>query len=152
MDILNRVIEGYSSLGYGLLAAVVVVAILYLVIAGLQGGRKRFTPISYAAGIITGAFLTFQFMYLIGAINLKSDCKDAVSIMEYLPVVSDLMEVTGDLLIKKVHAHLNNYILRRVLWSIGFLSLGIFAVVLTMERPKKSHQSSHHSRTKFYDE
>ena len=152
MSILNQVIEGYSHVGYGILAAIIAMALLFLIIAGVQGGNKQFTPFSYIAGIVTGAFLTYQFMYLIGAISLKSDCSNAVSFVENIPFVNELVGATGDLLISKVQEYLNGYIVRRILWSIGFLAIGTIAVILTMDTPKKSHLSSRHSRTKFYDE
>lgn len=47
---------------------------------------------------------------------------------------------------------MNKYITRHFLWALFFVLVGAFGIVRSMEldRPKKS--STHHTRTKFYDE
>ena len=86
MRILNHFIDAYSSIWYGILVAVIVVAALFFIIAAMQGGNKRFSPLTYILGIALTAFLSFQFTFMIGAIMFKSDCNDITSIInDFVP-------------------------------------------------------------------
>ena len=86
MRILNHFIDAYSSIWYGILVAVIVVAALFFIIAAMQGGNKRFSPLTYILGVALTAFLSFQFTFMIGAIMFKSDCNDITSIInDFIP-------------------------------------------------------------------
>ena len=86
MRILNHFIDAYSSIWYGILVAVIVVAALFFIIAAMQGGNKRFSPLTYILGVALTAFLSFQFTFMIGAIMFKSDCNDITSIInDFVP-------------------------------------------------------------------
>ena len=86
MRILNHFIDAYSSIWYGILVAVIVVAALFFIIAAMQGGNKRCSPLTYILGIALTAFLSFQFTFMIGAIMFKSDCNDITSIInDFVP-------------------------------------------------------------------
>ena len=86
MRILNHFIDAYSSAWYGIVAAVIVVAVLFFVIAAMQGGNKRFSPLTYVLGAALTAFLSFQFMFMIGAIMFKIDCNDVTSMInDFVP-------------------------------------------------------------------
>ena len=86
MGLLNNIIDYYSSIWYGVVAAIIVVCALFFVIAALQGGNKRFSPLTYVLGIALAAFLSFQFTFLIGAIMFKSDCNNISSIInDFVP-------------------------------------------------------------------
>lgn len=97
MRLLNYFIEAYSSIWYGIIAAVVIVAALFFVIASMQGGNKRFTPLSYILGIALGAFLTFQCASMIGAIMFKSDCYDTAAIVDDFTPNSELRQDSKDI-------------------------------------------------------
>jgi hypothetical protein len=86
MSILNSFIDAYSSIWYGILVAVIVVAALFFIIAAIQGGNKRFSPLTYVFGAALTAFLSFQFTFMIGAIMFKIECNDIASIInEFVP-------------------------------------------------------------------
>lgn len=86
MRILNSFIDAYSSIWYGILVAVIVVVLFFFAIAAIQGGNKRFSPLSYVLGVVLVAFLSFQFTFMIGAIMFKSDCTDISSIInDFVP-------------------------------------------------------------------
>ena len=97
MRILNHFIDAYSSAWYGIIAAVIVVAALFFVIAAMQGGNKRFSPLTYVLGVALAAFLSFQFTFMIGAILFKSDCSDITSIINDFVPNSTLTNGAGDL-------------------------------------------------------
>lgn len=84
MRILNSFIDAYSSIWYGVLVAVIVVAALFFIIAAMQGGNKRFSPLTYVLGVALAAFLSFQFTFMIGAIMFKIDCNDITFIINDL--------------------------------------------------------------------
>ena len=97
MRILNHFIDAYSSAWYGIVAAVIVVAALFFVIAAMQGGNKRFSPLTYVFGAALAVFLSFQLTFLIGAILFKSDCSDITSIINDFVPNSTLTNGVGDL-------------------------------------------------------
>ncbi len=97
MRILNHFIDAYSSAWYGIVAAVIFVAALFFVIAAMQGGNKRFSPLTYVLGAALTAFLSFQFTFMIGAILFKSDCSDITSIINDFVPNSTLTNGAGDL-------------------------------------------------------
>ena len=97
MRILNSFIDAYSSVWYGIIVAVIVVAFLFFGIAAIQGGNKRFSPLSYVLGVALAAFLSFQCTFLIGAIMFKSDCTDISSIINDFVPNRELTENTKDI-------------------------------------------------------
>ena len=97
MRILNSFIDAYSSIWYGILAAVIVVVGIFFIIAAIQGGNKRFSPLTYVLGAALAAFLSFQFTFLIGAIMFKSDCSDISSIINDFIPNSELMNSAGEI-------------------------------------------------------
>lgn len=97
MRILNSFIDAYSSVWYGILVAVIVVALLFFGIAAMQGGNKRFSPLTYVLGVALIAFLSFQFTFMIGAIMFKSDCSDISSIINDFIPNSELTKSTSEL-------------------------------------------------------
>lgn len=97
MRILNSFIDAYSSIWYGILAAVIVVVGIFFIIAAIQGGNKRFSPLTYVLGAALAAFLSFQFTFLIGAIMFKSDCSDISSIINDFIPNSELINSAGDI-------------------------------------------------------
>lgn len=97
MRILNNFIDAYSSVWYGIIAAVIIVAALFFIIASIQGGNKRFSPLSYVLGIALTAFLSFQLTFLIGAIMFKSDCNDISSIINDFIPNSELTNSVGEI-------------------------------------------------------
>ena len=97
MSILNTFIDAYSSIWYGILVAVIVVAALFFIIAAIQGTNKRFSPLTYVLGAALTAFLSFQFTFMIGAIMFKIDCNDITSIINDLVPNSNLTNGAGDL-------------------------------------------------------
>ena len=97
MRILNSFIDAYSSIWYGIIAAIIFVAALFFIIAAMQGGNKRFSPLTYVLGIALTAFLSFQFTFMIGAIMFKSDCNDITSIINDFIPNSSLTKGVGEI-------------------------------------------------------
>jgi hypothetical protein len=97
MSIINSFIDAYSSIWYGILVAVIVVAALFFIIAAIQGTKKRFSPLTYVLGAALTAFLSFQFMFMIGAIMFKIDCNDVTSMINDFVPNSSLTSSSNDL-------------------------------------------------------
>lgn len=97
MRILNSFIDAYTNIWYGIIVAVIVVAALFFIIAAMQGGNKRFSPLTYVLGVALTAFLSFQFTFLIGAVMFKSDCNDISSIINDFIPNSSLNNSSGDI-------------------------------------------------------
>ena len=97
MRLLNHFIDAYSSIWYGIIVAVIVVAALFFIIAAMQGGNKRFSPLTYILGVALTAFLSFQFTFMIGAIMFKSDCNDITSIINDFVPNSSLTNGVGEI-------------------------------------------------------
>lgn len=97
MRILNSFIDAYSSIWYGIIVAVIVVAAVFFIIAAMQGGNKRFSPLTYVLGVALAAFLSFQFTFLIGAIMFKSDCSDISAIINDFVPNSELANGASDI-------------------------------------------------------
>lgn len=97
MRILNHFIDAYSSIWYGIIVAAIFVAALFFIIAAMQGGNKRFSPLTYVLGAALTAFLSFQFTFMIGAIMFKSDCSDITSIINDFVPNSTMTNGTGEI-------------------------------------------------------
>jgi len=97
MRILNNFIDVYSSIWYGIIVAVIVVAALFFIIEAMQRGNKRFSPLTYVLGVALAAFLSFQFTFMIGAIMFKSDCNDITSIINDFIPNSSLTNGVGEI-------------------------------------------------------
>ena len=115
MRILNHLIDAYSSIWYGIIVAVIVVAALFYIIAVMQGGNKRFSPLTYVLGVALTAFLSFQFTFMVGAIMLKSDCNDISSIVNDFTPNSSLTNGVGEIRsnlkrLAKEESFINNFI------------------------------------------
>ena len=115
MSILNSFIDAYSCIWYGIIAAMVVVAALFYLIVVIQGGEKRFSPLSYILGVVLAAFLSYQFTFLIGAIMLKSDCNDVSSfINDFVPnkeIINNASDIRNNLRqLEKEEPFIKNFI------------------------------------------
>jgi len=101
MRFLNSFVDAYSNMWYGIIAAIIFVAALFFVIAAIQGGNKRFSPLTYVLGVALTAFLSFQFTFMIGAIMFKIDCNDISSIInDFIPnsaITNGVTEIRGNL-------------------------------------------------------
>lgn len=84
MSFINSMIDAYSNFWWGIMASLLVVAIIFVIIAVLQDGKKKFSPLSWLVGGILAIFLTFQLTYLIGAIQFKMDCKETAEMLNDL--------------------------------------------------------------------
>ena len=86
MSFINSMIDAYSNFWWGILASLLVVALIFVIIAVLQDGKKKFSPFSWLVGGILAIFLTFQLTFLIGAIQFKMDCKETAEMLnDWLP-------------------------------------------------------------------
>ena len=79
MEILNTFIEQASNIWWGIVAAIGIVGLLYLVIYVILGGTKTFSPFSYLTAIPLLPLLAIQFYLLFGAISTKHKCSEISS-------------------------------------------------------------------------
>lgn len=52
----------------------------------------------------------------------------------------------------RMQSYMNEYIIKHLLWLLFYVVVGAFLIIKTMEGTKTKRRSSHHSKTKFYDE
>lgn len=89
MEIINTFIEQASNIWWGIVAAIVVTAVLYIIIYILQGGSKSFTPLRILFAVPLLPLLAFQFYLLFGAMSVKHRCSEvAVWIDTLVPAQS----------------------------------------------------------------
>jgi len=82
MRVLNSVIDGVSSIGWGIALAVIVTLLLYLIIYAMCGATKRFSIISWAVGGILLILLSIQCSLLVGSIKVKNTCSDVAALID----------------------------------------------------------------------
>ena len=147
MGILNSIIHSYDNIWYGLLAAIVITAVVFIIIFNIQKKNLEFSPFSHAVGLGLIAFLTPQCASFIGAIDCYSDITDAGSFVTGLTSIIPLEEIpydinsAGDALIDKVKNHIHWFMARRVLWSLLACVVGGILIYLSMERSKRRRVS-----------
>jgi len=177
MGILRTFIEQASNLWWGIIAAVVIVAIIYFTLYMLMGGSKSFSPFGFVLAIPLLVLLSIQFFLLFGSISLKHTCTEisawidafvpefsedgaysredvnaAIShVVAAFPVSAKLIDAElvaqeedmslGETLTHKVHSYLNWFIVRRVLWSLGFIVLTVLGVILIQPKVTSSYPS-----------
>ncbi|MBR1682271.1 MAG: hypothetical protein IJ700_02770 [Bacteroidaceae bacterium] len=84
MNILGIFIKQASNIWLGIVAAIVVIAVIYLIIYVLQGGNKKFTPLSYLIAVPLLPLLAIQLFLLFGSISLKHTCSEVASWIDVL--------------------------------------------------------------------
>ena len=90
-------IEAYSNMWWGILAALLIVAATFVIIAVVYEGKKRFTPINWIIGVALLVFLSFEMTYLIGAIRFKMDCKETAELLNDILPTTSLAEQSGEI-------------------------------------------------------
>ena len=84
MGILNTFIEQASNIWWGIVAAVIVVAIIYLIIYFIANPSKAFSPFSFLVGVPLLPLLAFQFYLLFGACGIKQKCNEIATWIDAL--------------------------------------------------------------------
>ena len=79
MSILNTIIEQASNIWWGIVVAIILVAVLYFIIYIIISGKKQFSLVSYAIAIPLTPILAFQMFLLLGSISLKHRCTNLAS-------------------------------------------------------------------------
>lgn len=86
MKVLNTLIDGVGSIGWGIFLAVLITLFLYLIIYLYYAPSKKFSLLSLMIGCVLLIPLTFQCSLFVGSFKLKSVCEDvAVLIDGFVP-------------------------------------------------------------------
>ncbi len=97
MNVLNTFIEQASNIWWGILAAIAITAILYLVIYTLFEGSKSFSPLSFVFAIPLLVLLSIQFYLLFGSISLKHTCNEVATWIDvFVPEHSDNTNISQE--------------------------------------------------------
>ena len=70
----------------------------------------------------------------------------------YVEQAGDTAVMNGTALVDNLRSDINYYLLCRAGWSMLFLTIGIWGIARSMERPRRSSRGSYHSRPKIYDD
>lgn len=84
MGILNTFIEQASNIWWGIIAAIVVVAVLYLILYMMFGGSKSFSPLGFVFAVPLLPLLAIQFFLLFGSLSVKHSCTEAAAWIDAL--------------------------------------------------------------------
>lgn len=84
MGILNTFIEQASNIWWGIFAAIVVVAVLYLILYMMFGGSKSFSPLGFVFAVPLLPLLAIQFFLLFGSLSVKHSCTEAAAWVDAL--------------------------------------------------------------------
>ena len=82
MKILNTLIDGVASIGWGIALAAVILLLLFQIIYAVYGATKRFSPLSWIIGGVLLILLSIQCSLLVGGIKLKSKCSDVAILID----------------------------------------------------------------------
>ena len=131
---IGDLIDTMANIEYGILIAIIIVALLLVVVAFINSSKKL-SVLSYLIAAILLIPLTFQTSRLIGACYI-SDTASAVN---------DIVGVVSPTLSKYVSSVTSHdigwFIFRRVMWSVMFIAVGGFGIFVTMARRKRHHGS-----------
>lgn len=116
-----------ANLEFGILIAIILVALLMFSINALNN-RKKLNVLSFIIGLVLIPILTFQMSSLLGACSLYDSSSDLTNLVGTVsPTLSKYISSgTGH--------DIGWFIFRRIFWSLLFLALGGFAIYITMDR------------------
>jgi hypothetical protein len=116
MDLFNLLTSAFSCLFYGLVATVVLMAVLYVLLRCIGDGVVR-SIVFWITGVPLFILLFFQFSMLIGAVEAKSTVAALDTwVQQYTSIFGLVSDNASDIL--------THYIWRRVLWIFGFVVVG----------------------------
>ena len=122
------------NIGYGLLIAIVIVAIL-LCVLGTMKDRKQLGIISYLIAVLLVGLLTFQMSRLIGVCSLLNKTSELSNL------VDTFSPVYGRYVLSATSHDIGWFIFRRIMWSVLFLGIGGFCIYTTMDPNSKRKYS-----------
>lgn len=131
---ISKLIDTGANIEYGILIAVVLVALLLGGLAAI-GGRRQLNVVSYLIGIVLVGLLTFQMSRLLGAFALR----DAISTTK--EIVGMFSTEVAELIPQLEGGAVGWFIFRRILWSVVWLGVGGAAIYVTMDT-RKIHDRS----------
>lgn len=129
--VIGSLIDTMANIEYGILIAIVVVAVLLSVIASLNS-KKKLTVLSYIIAAALLIPLAYQMSRLIGACQVSDT---AAAINDIVEVVSPTL---SEYVSSVANQHLGWFIFRRVIWSTLFIALATFGIVMTMDSSMKN--------------
>lgn len=129
---ISEIIKPAAYAEYGILAAIVLAAVLLVVLAAANS-RKQLNVLSYLIALVLLVPLTYQMNRLIAACDLSS----ATS------TVNNFVNAISPTLRKYVSSvttrEIGWYIFRRVLWSVLFMTISGFCIYMTMDNKSRKH-------------
>lgn len=145
---IEEIIDTMANIEYGILLAVIIVAILMFMLNAMNG-NKSFSALSYIIGIVIVCLLSFQLSRLIGAMDIANAER---SIARYVNMVSPTLENS---ILSAEKKEISWFIFRRIIWSVLFLGIGSYAIYATMElsakNPRKKSRSYKRGSRRSYD-
>lgn len=131
--VIGEFIDTMANIEYGILIAIVIVAILLFVIASINS-KNKLNILSYIIAAALLMPLTFQMSRLIGVCHI-SDTASAIN---------DIVGAVSPTLSKYVSSatchDIGWFIFRRILWSVVFIGIAGFCIYMTMDKNRsKSH-------------
>ena len=134
-------IDTMANLEFGILIAIVVVALLMLSIAAICS-NKKFNVISYIIAVLLLVPLSYQMSRLIGACQVSNDASVIEDIVGYVsPVLSRFIEADTH--------EIGWFIFRRVLWSVLFITAAGVGICCTMDVKKRRTYRSDSDRERI---
>lgn len=133
--VIGEFIDTMANIEYGILIAIVIVAILLFVIVSINS-RNKLNVLSYIIAAVLLIPLSFQMSRLVGACHI-SDTASAIN---------DIVGAVSPTLSKYVSSATSHdigwFIFRRILWSVVFIVAAGVGLFITMTpRRRKTHCS-----------
>lgn len=130
--VIGELVDTMANIEYGILIAIMIVAILLVAIASINS-KNKLNVLSYIIAAILLLPLSFQMSCLIGACQISNTAT----------AINDIVGVVSPTLSKYVSSATSHeigwYIFRRILWSVVFIGVAGFCIYMTMD--KKSTRS-----------
>lgn len=127
---IGKLINTTANIEYGLLIAIVLVALLLLGLCAIND-RKQLNVLSFIIGAVLVALLTFQMSRMLGACTISSAISDATDLVGmFSPTVARYVARLDS-------GTVGWFIFRRVLWSVIWLAVGGTAIYITMDNKRR---------------
>lgn len=125
-----------SSVLYGCLITIAIMALLYVVLRALNKGIVE-TLVFYITGAVMAILLIIQMSLMVGAMEAKSSADDAQEFVSQLigTNLDSADEGEGQNVVDSVIGnYLSSYIWHRVWWSLGIIAVGVIVAIITRKR------------------
>lgn len=135
---IGEFIDTVSYLEYGILIASFIIALLMLLIKGIND-KKQFTPLAFIISVVLCVFLSFQMSRLVGA------CQFSSTTSQINDIVGAVSPTLSKYISSSTRSDIGWFIARRVLWSLLSIGIAGFGIIATMKRKHKGSIGSYES-------